>query len=308
MSVTVADVISWAREEVLDDNDSQKYLWSNTELVHHLVRALNRMFKIGMTKVDQTTEAIREIKLLSNLGVYALDSRIIQVKHARLESETINTNLNRTTESRLDNQVSDWRNETGTPREYCPGAYSGYLSIYPKYDDTGEILGASNITFATTKIISQVGGDFSDLAVGDEIDVDGTTSNDGVKTVATAGTTSIVVSETLVNESNTSAIIRKVRETLLMTVNRLANARYTLADIVALTVIEGLRDDHIDGLVDGIAQYAFLKPDTYTYYPQKAAYHKNEFKEFLVEVKRDIILLNKPDRSRVPRSGSSIYY
>lgn len=308
MSVTVADVISWTREEVLDDN-SAPYLWSNTELVHHLVRALNRVFKVGMVKVDQTTEAIREIKLLSNQGVYALDSRIIQVKHARLESETTNTNLLRTTEDRLNSQVSDWRNDTGTPREYCPGAYSGYLSIYPKYDNTGEILGASNITFvAATKTISQVAGDFSDLAVGDEIDVDGTTSNDGVKTVATAGTTSIVVSETLVNESNTSAIIRKVRETLLMTVNRLASARYALADIAAVTVIEGLRDDHIDGLVDGIAQYAFLKPDTYTYYPQKAAYHKKEFSEFLVEVKRDIILLNKPDRSRVPRSGSSIWY
>ena len=307
MSVTVADVVSWVREEVLDDN-SLPYLWSNTELVHHLVRALNRIFKVGMVKIDQTTEAIREIKLLSNLGVYVLDSRIIQVKHARLESETTNTNLLRTTEDRLNNQVSDWRNETGTPREYCPGAYSGYLSIYPKYDTVGEILGASNITFATTKIISQVGGDFSALAVGDEIDVDGTTSNDGVKTVATAGTTSIVVSETLVNESNTSAIIRKVRETLLMTVNRLASTRYALADIAAATVIEGLRDDHIDGLVDGIAQYAFLKPDTYTYYPQKALYHKKEFNEFLVEVKRDIILLHKPDKSRVPRSGSSIYY
>ena len=309
MSVTVADVISWVREEVLDDNDSQKYLWSNAELIHLLNRAYNEIFKATLQRKDQTTVAIVEIKLLSNLGIYALDSRIIQVNNARLETDTTRGPLLKTSERVLDGTVSDWRNETGIPREYCPGAYSGYLSVYPKFDDEGEITGSSNITFvAATKTISKVAGDFSDLEVGDEINISGTVSNNGVKTVATAGTTSIVVSEALVNEANTNATIRKVRDTLLMSVDRLPTTRFVVGDIEAATVITELREDHIDGLADGIAKRAYLKGDTYTYYPQKAAHHKAEFEEFKKEARRDMILLHKPDRTRVPRSGTSIGY
>lgn len=306
---TVADVINLTRESVLDDTDSQKYLWSNTELIYLLNRCYNELIKSALPIKDQSTTAIMQIKLLSNLGLYAMDSRIIQITQARLKDDTTQAPLTRTTEIRLNQTVSDWRNETGTPREYVPGYSSGYLSIYPKYDDTGETIGDSDITFtALTKTISQSGGDFSDLAAGDEFNVSGTTNNNGYFTVVTAGTTSFTVSETLVNESNTSATISKVRDTLLMTVSRLPTARFTLADITAATIITEIRDDHIDGLADGIGKRAFLKPDTYTYYPQKAEYHRGLFEEFKKQVRRDMILLHKPDKSRVPRSGTSIYY
>ncbi len=65
---TVADVISLTRESVLDDNDPQKYLWSNTELIFMLNRAYNELVKPSLIK-DQSTVAIVEIKLLSNLGL-----------------------------------------------------------------------------------------------------------------------------------------------------------------------------------------------------------------------------------------------
>lgn len=306
---TVADVINWTREEVLDDTDAQKYLWSNTELIHLLNRCYNEIVKAGLPITDQTTAAIRGIKLLSNVGVYALDSRVIQVTHARLQDDTTYPALTRTTEKRLNETVSDWRNETGTPREYCPGAYSGYLSIYPKFDDSYEVEGSSDISFvALTKTISQAGGDLSAYVSGDEVYISGTDDNNGYFTVDVAGTASFTVTETLVDESDTSAVIRKVMDTLLMTVSRLPTARFTIADITAETEITDIREDHIDGLMDGIAKRAFLKPDSYTYYPQKAEYHRGLFEEFKKEVRRDMILLHKPDKSRVPRSGTSIYY
>lgn len=305
---TVADVISLARESVLDDNDSQKYLWSNTELIYMLNRAYNELVKLSLIK-DQSTTAIMEIKLLSNLGLYALDSRIIQVNSGRLETDT--GSLTRTTEARLDATVSDWKNQTGTPREFAPSSATGYLSIYPKFDDTWEYVGASDISFVVaTKTISQTGGDFSGLVVGDVVSVSGSgvTANNTTFTVVTVGTTSFTVSETVTVATNTSAIIRKVRDTLLMSVNRLPTARFTVADITLATAITEIRDDHIDGLIDGIAKRAFLKPDTYTYFPNKAEYHRGLFEEFKKEVRRDLILLNKPDRTCVPRSGSSIGY
>ena len=309
MSITVTEVIDQTREELLDDTDDQDYLWSNSELIHHLNRAFNELVKPALPIIDQTTAAIRTIKLLSNVGIYALDSRVIQVTEARLETDTTFNHLTKTTEKRLNETVSDWRNETGTPREYCPGSATGYLSIYPKFDDTWEIEGASDISFvAATKTISQTGGNLSAFAEGTEFYVSGTTSNNGYFTVVTEGTTSLVVAETLVNESNTSAILRKVRDTLLMTVSRLPTARFSITDYNDGTIITGIRDDHIDGLHDGIAKRAYLKPDTQTYYPEKAKVHHDLFEVFKKEVKRDMILLHKPERSRVIRSGSGIGY
>ena len=306
---TVADVISLTRESVLDDTDSQKYLWSNTELIYLLNRCYNELIKKALLIKDQSTTGVMEIKLLSNLGIYALDSRVIQVTQARLETDTTATPLTRTTEIRLNQTVSDWRNETGTPREYIPGYSSGYLSVYPKFDDEGEYVGVSNISFVLgTKTISHTGGDFSDLTAGDEVTITGSINNNSTFTVVTVGTDSFTVSEAVTTETNVSATIRLIRDTLLMTVSRLPTARFTTTDITDATVITDIRDDHIDGLADGIAKRAFLKPDTYTYYPQKAEYHRGLFEEFKKEVRRDMILLNKPDKSRVPRSGTSIYY
>jgi hypothetical protein len=301
--MTVTDIINYTRSSVLDDADPQKYLWEDVELIFLLNRAYNEIIKIPYIK-DQSTTSIVQIKLLSNLGVYSLDSRILKIDSARLSVN--NTPMDREIETRLDATITGWRNLTGTPKKYCPGAYSGYMSIYPKFDNVGEVIGASNISFdLATKTISGV--NLSVFVAGDSFNVSGTTLNNGYYTVATAGT-SIIVSETLADELNQSATIRKVRDTMLLNVGRLGTARFTVADIAANTEITEMRDDHVEGLTDGIAKRAFLKPDTYTYFPQKAEYHRGLFEEFKKVVKRDIILLHKPDKSRVPRSGTSIYY
>ena len=304
--MNVAELISLTRESVLDDTDKAlgDYGWSDTELIFALNRAYNELHKLPLV-TDQTTTAIVQIKLLSNVGAYVYDPRIIQIKDARLSVNSTYGSLIRTTENYLNKTITDWRSLTGTPQSYCPGSAHGYLSIYPKFDDTGEVTGS--ITFATTKVISKIDGDFSAYAVGDSVNVDGTVKNDGYFTVATAGTTSFTVAEDLVNETH-SATLRKVMDTLLLTVDRLPTSRFTTADIANATPITGIREDHQDGLVDGIAKRAYLKPDSQTFDPRKAEHHRVLFEEFKKEVRRDIILLIKPDKSRRPRSGTSIWY
>ena len=307
---TVAEVINWTRKLALQDV-TLPYGWEDEELIYCLNRCYNELVKSVLLIKDQSTTAIMEIKLLSNLGVYALDSRVIQVTQARLEDDATQTPLTRTTEIRLNQTVSDWRNETGTPREYIPGYSSGYLSVYPKFDDEGEYVGSSNISFVSgTKTISQTNGDFSDLTAGDEVTITGATNsgNNATFTVATVGTDSFTVTGTLTSESASSATIRLVRDTLLMTVSRLGTARFVVSDIENDTEITDIREDHVDGLIDGIAKRAFLKPNSQTLDPNKAEYHRGLFEEFKKEVRRDMILLHKPDRTRVPRSGTSIYY
>jgi len=303
--MNIKELIDLTRESALDDT-IEPYLWSNVELMSALNRTIYKLVKPSLI-TDQTTTATTEIKLLSNLGWYPLDSRILQVRAARLEIDTTSNPLTITTEERLNANINGWREETGTPREVVPAAASGYLSIYPKFDDEGEVIGVSNISFSGVTI-SQTSGDFGDLAVGDEINVDDTTLNEGYLTVATAGTASFTVTTALVTEPNTSAIIRKVRDTLLMTVNRLLTSRYTTADIALATTITGLNEMHQEGLIDGIAAIAYMKPDSQTFDPNKANYHKGLFDEFKKDVRRDLIILNKPERSRVPRPGTSIYY
>ncbi len=304
--MNVAELITMTRTVALDDL-VLPYLWGDEELCFALTRSFNELVKPSLI-VDQTTAAVVQIKLLSNLGVYALDSRILQVKDARLSTNASYGSLGRTTEEHLNQTIANWRASTGTPIKYVPGAYSGYLSVYPKFDATGEVVGSANISFATNTI-TKAGEDFSaHYAIGDSFNVSGTTLNNGYLTVATVGTTTMTTVESLVTENNQSATLRKVCDTLLMTVNRLPSARFTAADITAETEITGIRADHQDGLVDGIAKWAFLKPDSNCLDLQSAERHRMAFEEFKAQIKRDIILLNKPDKSRKPRSGTSIWY
>lgn len=308
--MNVGELINITRKFALQDY-TPPYLWEDDELIFCLNRVFNELLKSALMIKDQSTTAIMEIKLLSNLGVYALDSRVIQVTQARLETDNTATPLTRTTEIRLNQTVSDWRNETGTPREYIPGYSFGYLCVYPKFDDTGEYVGASDISFVSgTKTISQTSGDFSDLTAGDEVTITGATNtgNNSTFTVDTVGTDSFTVTGTLTTEASSSATIRLVRDTLLMTVTRLGTARFVVSDIENDTEITDLRDDQAEGLVDGIAKRAFLKPTSQTLDPNKAEYHRGLFEEFKKQIRRDTILLHKPDKTRVPRSGSSIYY
>ncbi len=299
----VGTLISQTRSQILDDTELP-YGWSNSDLISGLNQSIRKMYKACLIKTDQETTAVTQIKLLSNLGIYDLDSRVLKIKNARFSVHVTYAPLEIETETYLDQTITNWRNTTGVPRKYCPNAASGRLTVYPKFDDTGEVTGTF-IFAQSTKIISKVGGDFSAYAVGDVINVDGTDDNDGYVTVATAGTTSFIATEVLVNETH-SATLRRVEDTLIMTVVRLPVTTFTVNDIANATDISDLRSDYHEDLMFGIAELAYLKADSQTFDLTQSKLNGNEFAKRLKQARIDTILLNKPDRSMKIRSGTGI--
>lgn len=286
-------IIDITRRTVLDDTE-EDYAWKDIELIHYLNIIYEEICRELLLIEDDYTVALTQLKLLSNLGVYDLSELILNVKEgAKLSVNTGTDNgvLQRVLESDMDKLHPAWRENTGTPGVFLPNCVKKRLSVYPKFDDEGEYIGDGDISFtALTKTISQPGGDFSDLEVGDEINIDGTDDNDGYKTVATAGTTSFTVNEVLVNEANTSAVIRKVRDTLLMVVYRLPLAPFTVADIdVTPGVTPEIKASYHRFLPYGIGREAFLKKDRKTYHPNESKENGDHWEQFKAGVKAGLI-------------------
>ncbi len=304
-------IIDLARKTVLDDDVGPEYLWSNIELIADLNLIVNELYEETLFVEDNYTVALTQIKLLSNLGVYDLDERVLNVKDGAKLSVNTDTNygvLKKTTEAFMDQWKTTWREitDTTTPLRYIPDPGRKQLSIYPKFDDEGEVLGASDISFtASTKTITRAGEDFSaHYAVDDEFNVDGTTSNDGYLTVATVGTTTMTVDEALVNESSTSAIFRRVEDTLIMVVNRLPLTVFTTTDIDASPAVSPeFKSKYHHGLIYGIGREAFLKPDSQTLNIQASDMWGKRWEAFKGKVKRDLAPLVRSERQG--KSGTS---
>ena len=303
--MNVATLVSRMRVEILDDNITP-YLWADSELIKVLNDTRDELAEENLIITDQSTTSLTEVKLLSNINLHAVSDLVLMARFGRLKTDEYD--LIRTTEDYLDGNITDWRNQTGShPMYFCPSAANGYLSIAPKYDDEGEYLGASNISFVSgTKTIVQPTGDFSDLAVGDEINVSGTVSNNGYFTVATSGTTSFTVTSALVTEGSTSAVIRKVRDTLILSINRLSVTAFTEADITSASAITDIKPLHHAKLFNGMAKRLYLKPDSETFDKGKAEYHRNLFELDKKRIRRTSIIFKKPDKAFTIRSGSGI--
>ncbi len=304
--MNVTEIISLERESILDDA-KEPYLWSNTELVFCVNEAINELCRDAWIITDQTTASLTQLKLLSNVGLYTLDDRIVNVKSARLASGGYwGRPLTKTSESKLDQTLYNWRATTGIPREYALDAASTYLSVYPKFDTVGEVLGSGDISFsAATKKIAKPGAMFTThFAVGDSLQVGGTVGNNGYFTVAAVTDTEITVNETLADEASTSATLRKVRDTLLMIVNRIPLTPLTPNDIGANPPVSPeIKSMYHGGLLDGIAKRAFLKQDAETYDPKKAERHRLLFEQFKGKVKANLIRLTAIDDTMAPRLG-----
>jgi len=231
--MNVTEIISLERETILDDVKAP-YLWSNAELVFDLNEALNELTREVWLITDQSTASVTQIKLLSNVGLHSLDERVVNVKSARLASaDQWERPLTKTSEAWLDLNYANWRERTGTPRGYAPDAASGYLSVYPKFDNVGEVIGSADISFAAaTRIISKPGADlhhpFHHWRFHRHYRND---QQQRTLTVSLVADTEITVNEALVDEAGTTATLRKVRDTLLMVVNRipLTHSRQTIS-------------------------------------------------------------------------------
>ena len=304
--MNVTEIIGLERESILDDA-KDPYLWSNTELVFCLNEALNEFCREVWVITDQSTASLTQLKLLSNVGLYALDERVVNVKSARLASGgNWGRPLTKTSENKLDQTLYNWRATTGTPREYALDAASTYLSVYPKFDCVGEVIGSADISFAAaTKKITKPGATFTThFVVGDSFQVSGTVGNNGYFTVAEVTDTEITVNEVLLDEANASAALRKVRDTFLMIVNRIPLTPFTAFDIGANPpVVPEIKSTYHGGLLDGIARRAFLKQDAETYDPRKAERHRLLFEQFKSKAKTDLIRLTAIDDTMAPRLG-----
>jgi hypothetical protein len=295
-------IIDLARKVVLDDTVGPEYLWKDDELIHYLNIIYEELYSETFLVEDRVTVALTQLKLLSNLGIYDLDDLILNVKEgAKL---TVNTNRNygvlkRASEAYLDQLRPTWREVTDTPQCYIPDCGRSSLDIYPKFDATGEVVGISNITFTlATKKISKPGEDFTaHYAVGDEINISGTTLNNRYVTAAVVAATEITTNEALVDESLTSVTLRKVCDTLLMTVNRLPLVPFTVADITAIpAVAPEIKAKYHRELIYGIGREAFLKEDTQTLDLAASDRNGKRFEIFKAKVKKDLVFLNRSER------------
>jgi hypothetical protein len=302
--MNIGEIIDLTRKTVLDDI-KETFLWGNDELIHYLNIIYEELYRETLLVEDRATVALTQLKLLSNLGIYDLDDLVLNVKEgAKL---TVNTNRNygvlkRASEAYLDQLSSSWREVTDTPQRYIPDCGRSSLEIYPKFDATGEVVGASNITFTlSTKKISKPGEDFTThYAVGDEINISGTTLNNRYVTAAVVATTEITTNEPLVDESLTSATLRKVCDTLLMTVNRLPLVPFTVA---SMAVIPEIKTMYHRELIYGIGREAFLKEDTQTFNPVASDSNGKRFEIFKAKVKKDLIFLNRSERQGSSRNS-----
>lgn len=296
-----AGILDLTRKTVLDDTVGPEYLWKDDELIHYLNIICEELYKETLLVEDRITAALTQLKLLSNLGIYDLSDLVVNVKEGAKLSVNTNRNygvLKRTSEAYMNQLRSAWREVTDTvPQRYIPDCGRSSLEIYPKFNDDGEVIGASDISFAASTI-TRAGEDFSaHYAVGDEINIDGTTLNDGYRILATVGTTTMTTTVALVTESSTSATLRKVCDTLLMVVNRLPLTPFTVADITASPgVAPEIKTTYHRKLIYGIGREAFLKEDTQTFNPVASDSNGKRFEAFKAEVKKDLIFLNRSER------------
>jgi hypothetical protein len=295
-------IIDLTRKTVLDDT-IEPYRWSDIELINYLNIIYEELYKETFLIEDRATAALTQLKLLSNLGFYDLNALVLNVKEGAKLSINTNRNygvLKRTSEAYMDQLRPAWREITDTvPQRYIPDCGRSSLEIYPKFPNTGEVVGASNITFTeSTKKISKVGEDFTaHYAVGDEINISGTTLNNGYVTAAVVTATEITTNEALVDESLTSATLRKVCDTLLMVVNRLPLTPFTVADITASPgVTPEIKVSYHRKLIYGIGREAFLKEDTQTLNPKASEDNGKRFEALKAEVKGDLIFKNRSER------------
>lgn len=305
--MNIWDIVDITRAEILDDYE-QPYKWDNRALLTHLNRSYEELCRETFCLFDNSTASLCQINLLSNQGEYALPAKIVKVWQMRRQSDGVS--IMPKTESYMEFIQANWRAVTGTkPVFRVMDTMSRIFTIYPKYDTTGYTAGSSDITFATGiggNTITKAGATFtSHYSIGDSLVVTGTTSNNGTYTITNVAATIITVSETLTNESNTSAVLKKVKDVALLRVSRLPLVPWTLGDLEGNSPPSPEIDEALHtGLFDGIAKFAFLKQDTETYDPQKAASHRAAFEDFKSEVRWEVATLMEGDTVCSPHYGS----
>jgi len=294
--MTVEEILAFSRG--LLDDEIQPYLWSQDFLLAAYNKSNNDACRFVKHLTDSTTAAVCQIKVLSGMAVYSYSAKIIEIKSAILSGQTLPL-IPKTIEA-LDIYYPGWRTATGYPR-YLIKEYEPYtLFLCPYYEGTYVVEGDANISFVagTSKITKPSG--LSIFETGDEIYVSGTTSNNDYFVITNVSDTEITVSGTLADEADTSAVLRKVMNTLNLSVVKLPLTA-TIDDLSGSPPFD--EDFHMD-FCDGIMAIAYKKRDSECYNPQKSMEHLAAFQGHLHKMKSHYLKKTHITRTAGPHPGS----
>ncbi len=293
--MTAEEILNLTRERL--DDTKEPYLWKPLELVAYLNRAQNDVFRETNLAGDGSTVEICQIKLLSGLAIYALDPRVLTIISASTTKP-----LEIAFVDELSRWVPNWRARTGPPSHYIPEAEISKVQVYPYFDTMGVVTGSGDISFdAVTQKITKPSG-LSVYAVGDSVNISGTTNNNKIVSVAAVHDTELTVHEALTDEPSTSAVLRKVCDTLHLYVTRLPLSQIAVNNLAVSPELPFL---YHDKLPDGIMHYAYLKEDAETFNPHASVTHGAVFKAFIEDVKREVLKKTRRGSDTVrPRFGA----
>lgn len=275
--MTTDALIELVRKAFIDDGVSP-YKWDNDVVIAHANEAQRSACRRADLIVDtiQASDAdglpICSLPVVAGTAAYRISGKILRIVPSGTYLSLVEYDLAHTTETWLNEFYPEWRSETGTPVYYF--YTKGRITLVPNpiVNDTlnlkvvrmplvdmifggSKLTGVSDITFnATNKTITTVSGNFltSGFLPYKTATITGTTSNNKTVTPVTITATVMTVSETLVNESNTSAVI--------------AAESYPEID-----------EAHHYGLIDGICHLAYQMQDSETLDVNKTKLHEQKF-------------------------------
>ena len=122
--------------EIIDENRGilddrvPPYLWSDKDLAGCVNRTINDLCIKAKIIIDSTTADICTISVVSGTKDYLYDPRIIEIKRARLYSQSYP--LRKRSVYYLDNHKVGWESDSdGTPVMYLIDKTTGYITLHP---------------------------------------------------------------------------------------------------------------------------------------------------------------------------------
>lgn len=276
--MTADEIVALARSDYLDDSESPQG-WSDPTLERYLNQAQisadirANLIRDKITPTDAANNPLCQLSVVAETADYVVSKKIIRIEDGKayLLSGPDNTLLVKS-EDWLNEFYPEWRTATGTPLYIIHR--KGLVTLVPEPTEADTLVmpvirlpladmklggisltGVSDISFdATTKVITTVGGNFlsEGFQVGQEITVSGTASNDGTVTPSAITRKTMTVYETLVDESDTSAVME------------------------ADSIPEISEEYHFD-LIHWICHLAYSKQDAETYDAGKRDWHDKKF-------------------------------
>ncbi|MBF0568365.1 MAG: hypothetical protein HQK95_05800 [Nitrospirae bacterium] len=125
--MTLTEILATTRA-MLDDT-ATPYLWPDAELVVCLNDRLSVLCAETLCITDSITPQICRVTLSKGTESYALDSRILAIKRAVLQSTE--TPLYKATQESLSRWYGLWQRFEGTPAYYMLDVQSGFITLHP---------------------------------------------------------------------------------------------------------------------------------------------------------------------------------